>query len=108
MGPQQCAREFVKIPTPLRRFAPFCGRAKKLKRGVSLWFISFLRDGRVVQEFVCMFVCPNGCVEKGSDNSTLLEAYVYAEVFFCSSRDASFTDGLQFPQYLQSKGVIGI
>lgn len=61
-----------------------------------------------MQEFVCLFVCPVGCVEKGSDNSTLLEADVYAEAFFCSSRDASFTDGLQFPQYLQSKGVIGI
>ena len=56
----------------------------------------------------CLFVFTNGCVEKGFDNSTLLEADVYAEAFFCSSRDASFTDGLQFPEYLQSKGIIGI
>ena len=77
---------------------------------MSLWFISFLRDGRVVQECVCVCLCFQMAVWKrpGFDNSTLLEAGVYAEAFFCSSRDANFTGGLQFPQYLQSKGIVGI
>lgn len=90
--------------------SPFCGRAKKLKKKacvVVVYIISAWRKG-CARMRVCVFVFPNGCVEKGFDNSTLLEAGVYAEAFFCSSRDANFTGGLQFPQYLQSKGIVGI